>query len=44
MRNGKILVKGRTEALYTHPQTEYMEQLIAAAPDLTRAIAERRQG
>jgi peptide/nickel transport system ATP-binding protein len=44
MRNGKILEQGRTEAVYTHPQTEYTAQLIAAAPDLKRAIAERRQG
>jgi peptide/nickel transport system ATP-binding protein len=39
MRAGKIVEAGVTETVFARPQQEYTRELIAAAPDLNRAIA-----
>ena len=41
MKAGEIVEEGETEALFRNPQHPYTRQLIAAAPDLDRALATR---
>jgi peptide/nickel transport system ATP-binding protein len=41
MQDGIILEQGPVENVYNSPQVEYTRQLVAAAPDLARAIASR---
>ncbi|CAH2403084.1 ABC transporter ATP-binding protein [Mesorhizobium ventifaucium] len=43
MHDGKIVERGRTSAVLDHPQSEAAKALVAAAPDLHRAIARRLQ-
>ncbi|MCF6112902.1 MULTISPECIES: dipeptide ABC transporter ATP-binding protein [Mesorhizobium] len=43
MHAGKIVERGRTSAVLDHPQSEAAKALVAAAPDLHRAIARRLQ-
>src|SRR5690606_8169423 len=40
MRAGKILESGPTETVFSNPQHEYTRQLIAATPNLERALKE----
>lgn len=40
-RHGKLVEMGETPALFADPQSAYARDLIAAAPDLDAAIAER---
>ena len=40
-RHGKLIEMGETPALFADPQSAYARDLIAAAPDLDAAIAER---
>ena len=40
-RHGKLVEMGETEALFAAPKSDYARDLIAAAPDLDAAIAER---
>jgi peptide/nickel transport system ATP-binding protein len=41
MHEGKIVERGRTSEVLDHPQSEAAQALVAAAPDLHRAIARR---
>ena len=41
MRRGEIVEEGPTEQLFESPQHEYTQTLLAAAPDLDAALAER---
>ncbi|ESY70891.1 MULTISPECIES: dipeptide ABC transporter ATP-binding protein [Mesorhizobium] len=43
MHDGKIVERGRTNEVLDHPQSEAARALVAAAPDLHRAIARRMQ-
>jgi peptide/nickel transport system ATP-binding protein len=43
MHEGKIVERGRTSEVLDHPQSEAAQALVAAAPDLHRAIARRMQ-
>lgn len=43
MRNGKIVEEGETEEVFSNPQHPYTAALIAATPNLERALAERRE-
>ncbi len=43
MHEGKIVERGKTGEVLDHPQSEAAEALVAAAPDLHRAIARRLQ-
>ncbi|WP_419693640.1 ABC transporter ATP-binding protein [Mesorhizobium muleiense] len=43
MHAGKIVERGRTSAVLDHPQSDAAKALVAAAPDLHRAIARRLQ-
>ncbi|RWN99491.1 dipeptide ABC transporter ATP-binding protein [Mesorhizobium sp.] len=43
MHAGKIVERGRTSDVLDHPQSEAAKALVAAAPDLYRAIARRLQ-
>ena len=44
MRAGVIVEEGETEAVFRAPQHEYTKQLIAATPNLERALAAREGG
>ncbi|MBN9067466.1 MAG: ABC transporter ATP-binding protein [Rhizobiales bacterium] len=41
MHEGRIVERGRTSDILDHPQSEAAQALVAAAPDLHRAIARR---
>ncbi|MDN5927457.1 MAG: dipeptide ABC transporter ATP-binding protein [Hyphomicrobiales bacterium] len=41
MHEGRIVERGRTGDILDHPQSEAAQALVAAAPDLNRAIARR---
>ncbi|MGX9177535.1 ABC transporter ATP-binding protein [Mesorhizobium sp. BHbdii] len=43
MYDGRIVERGRTSEVLDHPQSEAAKALVAAAPDLHRAIARRLQ-
>ncbi|TPL24251.1 MULTISPECIES: dipeptide ABC transporter ATP-binding protein [unclassified Mesorhizobium] len=43
MHDGQIVERGRTGEVLDHPQSEAAKTLVAAAPDLHRAIARRMQ-
>jgi peptide/nickel transport system ATP-binding protein len=43
MHEGRIVERGRTGEVLDHPQSEAAQALVAAAPDLHRAIARRMQ-
>ncbi|MBZ9895232.1 dipeptide ABC transporter ATP-binding protein [Mesorhizobium sp. BR1-1-6] len=43
MHDGQIVERGRTSEVLDHPQSEAAKTLVAAAPDLHRAIARRMQ-
>ncbi|MER8439268.1 dipeptide ABC transporter ATP-binding protein [Mesorhizobium sp. M1393] len=43
MHDGRIVERGRTSEVLDHPQSEAAKALVAAAPDLHRAIARRLQ-
>ncbi|MBZ9807855.1 dipeptide ABC transporter ATP-binding protein [Mesorhizobium sp. BR1-1-9] len=43
MHDGQIVERGRTSEVLDHPQSEAAKALVAAAPDLHRAIARRMQ-
>jgi peptide/nickel transport system ATP-binding protein len=43
MEEGRIVERGRTSEVLDHPQSEAAKALVAAAPDLHRAIARRMQ-
>ncbi|TGR20530.1 MULTISPECIES: dipeptide ABC transporter ATP-binding protein [unclassified Mesorhizobium] len=43
MHEGKIVERGKTNDVLDHPQSEAARALVAAAPDLHRAIAKRMQ-
>ncbi|MCP9231322.1 dipeptide ABC transporter ATP-binding protein [Mesorhizobium sp. LMG 17147] len=43
MHDGKIVERGRTSEVLDHPQSAAAKALVAAAPDLHRAIAKRLQ-
>ncbi|WP_421912612.1 ABC transporter ATP-binding protein [Mesorhizobium sp.] len=43
MHDGKIVERGKTREVLDHPQSEAAKALVAAAPDLRRAIARRMQ-
>ena len=43
MHDGKIVERGKTSEVLDHPQSEAAKALVAAAPDLHRAIARRMQ-
>jgi peptide/nickel transport system ATP-binding protein len=44
MRAGVIVEEGETEAVFRAPKHEYTKQLIAATPNLERALAQREGG
>jgi peptide/nickel transport system ATP-binding protein len=41
MKTGKIVEAGPTEQVFSSPQHPYTQQLIAATPNLERALAGR---
>jgi peptide/nickel transport system ATP-binding protein len=41
MRAGKIVESGPTDEIFANPQHAYTRQLIAATPNLERALKER---
>jgi len=41
MKAGEIVEEGETEAVFRNPQHAYTQQLIAATPNLERALAGR---
>lgn len=41
MRRGQIVEQGTTAQIFTYPEAEYTRTLLAATPDVERAIAER---
>jgi peptide/nickel transport system ATP-binding protein len=43
MHDGRIVERGKTGDVLDHPQSEAAKALVAAAPDLHRAIARRIQ-
>jgi peptide/nickel transport system ATP-binding protein len=43
MHEGRIVERGKTSEVLDHPQSAAAEALVAAAPDLHRAIARRLQ-
>ncbi len=43
MHEGKIVERGRTAEVLDSPRSEATQALVAAAPDLHRAIARRMQ-
>jgi peptide/nickel transport system ATP-binding protein len=43
MHEGRILERGKTSEVLDHPQSEAAQALVAAAPDLRRAIAMKMQ-
>ena len=43
MHDGRIVERGKTSEVLDHPQSEAARALVAAAPDLHRAIARRMQ-
>lgn len=43
MHDGRIVERGKTSDVLDHPQSEAAKALVAAAPDLHRAIARRMQ-
>ncbi|TGQ58861.1 microcin ABC transporter ATP-binding protein, partial [Mesorhizobium sp. M1C.F.Ca.ET.212.01.1.1] len=43
MHERKIVERGKTNDVLDHPQSEAARALVAAAPDLHRAIAKRMQ-
>jgi len=43
MHDGKIVERGNTNEVLDHPQSDAAKALVAAAPDLRRAIARRMQ-
>ncbi|CAN7477973.1 ABC transporter ATP-binding protein [Mesorhizobium sp. LjNodule214] len=43
MHDGRIVERGKTSEVLDHPQSEAAKALVAAAPDLHRAIARRLQ-
>ena len=43
MHDGKIVERGKTHEVFDHPRSEAAQALVAAAPDLHRAIARRMQ-
>jgi peptide/nickel transport system ATP-binding protein len=43
MHDGRIVERGGTNEILDHPQSEAAKALVAAAPDLHRAIARRLQ-
>ena len=43
MDEGRIVETGRTADVLDHPQSDAAKALVAAAPDLHRAIARRMQ-
>ena len=43
MHDGKIVERGKTNEVLDHPQSEAAKALVAAAPNLQRAIARRMQ-
>ncbi|MBZ9856899.1 dipeptide ABC transporter ATP-binding protein [Mesorhizobium sp. CA13] len=43
MHDGQIVERGKTNEVLDHPQSEAAKALVAAAPDLHRAIARRMQ-
>ncbi|TGT22166.1 microcin ABC transporter ATP-binding protein, partial [Mesorhizobium sp. M4B.F.Ca.ET.172.01.1.1] len=43
MHEGKIVERGKTGDVLDHPRSEAAQALVAAAPDLHRAIARKMQ-
>jgi ABC-type glutathione transport system ATPase component len=44
LREGSIVEEGLTEEVLTHPQHPYTRELLAAVPDIDRALAQRESG
>lgn len=43
MRRGEFVDAGLSEDVFSHPSSEYTKRLLAAVPDVDRALAERRK-
>ena len=41
MRSGELVDAGLYEDVFSHPSSEYTKRLLAAVPDVDRALAER---